>query len=360
MSYDLEVVTYRRPARVSPLRPLVAIEGPLEIEPEDIPPELEAVLLAPRFLVQMSAPAAASERQRAAMRRLAREMAKEADGAVWDPQSHLVIWPARRPKRYVQPAVESRIRTVDIDWFLPRTCGPEDSAWHLLGLLRRRLPEAVPVRFGAFEPFQGRLERDGDAAFTELWRQEVEKDHGGSLFWSAAPPCFSGSATFSDMRGKFRPGRALPFTRLSLTLDGRALDREAAWAEAVCRLFDSVAGELGAFFGAATVIRGVIARRSIWYDGETEALPSFGGRWWFGIPDEPFWLCWLGEPYAVLIDRVPAGFVSRLGGLSYRAGATPMDRDALRPIWPGLPADLLLGRCGLHRDTIAARRLPDL
>jgi hypothetical protein len=44
------------------------------------------------------------------------------------------------------------------------------------------MPEAVPVRFGEYEPMQGRLERDGDDAFAALW------DGDDMPFWRGRKP----------------------------------------------------------------------------------------------------------------------------------------------------------------------------
>jgi hypothetical protein len=44
---------------------------------------------------------------------------------------------------------------------------PTDIAARYLAISRRYLPEALPRRFGSSEPFQQKLESDGDQAFIQ-------------------------------------------------------------------------------------------------------------------------------------------------------------------------------------------------
>ncbi|MHA7304622.1 hypothetical protein ACX80E_05145 [Arthrobacter sp. TMN-49] len=46
---------------------------------------------------------------------------------------------------------------------------PMDLPGSYLALARKYLPEALPTRFGTYEPLQGKLVRDGDQAFSDMW-----------------------------------------------------------------------------------------------------------------------------------------------------------------------------------------------
>jgi hypothetical protein len=68
-----------------------------------------------------------------------------------------------------------------LEWLFARLLTSAD-ADALLGVIEPRMPEAMPHRFGTFEPPQGTLERDGKAAFSALF------DDVHHPFWKGKRP----------------------------------------------------------------------------------------------------------------------------------------------------------------------------
>src|SRR6185312_13155634 len=118
-----------------------------------------------------------------AVNRLARAIAETGRGLVYDPQEDRIAWPRNPAKlRAVETArARSDYDDVLLHWLFDRRLTSAD-AHALLALLRGAMPEAVPTRFGDYEPMQGRLERDGDDAFAAFW------DGDDMAFWRGRRP----------------------------------------------------------------------------------------------------------------------------------------------------------------------------
>lgn len=323
MSWDLLVALHDPPAELARERAFT-VGAPVSCEAEDLPDALAALEPAPRFLVELNVPTAASDADRARALELAQRWAEAFRGAVYDPQEDAVVWPEHL--RAAATTTE-RIRVVVLSWYLAGAPCRPDAANVLLDELRASVPEMVPRRWGDVEPLQHRFEATGDDGFIEQWWRSSTKGHGGWLFWKAQPPCFEGSASFPDPRDPV----AIPGTRrctvISTSLDGRVLERDETTREAIVDLLPRMATRLGAVYAAAHVQRNVIAKRgSLWYDDDSERVPM-PMSWFAGLPPGPTWLAWFGPDYAPLVDGAPW----------FRGGPAPMDADHLAGRFPAIP-----------------------
>jgi hypothetical protein len=161
------------------------VDGPFQVQLEDLENEIIASTLDPRWLVQVSVPAAAVKADLKAAIELARFIADCCQGSVYDPQEGQVVWPRRKTARFIAPSNETRIRLVKLDWFMPASQRSITTATTMLQGLRRTCPETLPTRFGTFEPLQYRLESGEDEPFIRLWNQQSELEFGGSCFWKS-------------------------------------------------------------------------------------------------------------------------------------------------------------------------------
>lgn len=305
--------------------------GPSKAESEDLEDSVVSLVPSPRWIIQISVPAGGEKNDRPDAEKLARYIAERCQGVVYDPQVATVIWPRVSEIHRSKHPVEGRIRVVKLDWYLPRSQASQSMARSMLRCLREICPESLPVRFGSYEPLQGRMEPNDEEPFLSAFREECLRDVGGGLFFRCKRPCFEGHI-FTPHKIIAKESRFLQVIHVSLDFDGRILIKERTWSDKVVSLFAGLAESLKAFYGCGYVERGVIAsRRGLGYDGESEHYPLPRGRW-VGIPSTPTWLTWFGGPYKPLVEtslKITERAVSP-EGILVRLGPLPMDIDELQ------------------------------
>ena len=288
---------------------------PVAVELEDVPEEVTSVLLAPAFLYELLVEGSSPTETPHAVR-FARQLAQASSGVVLDQQTDQ-IWV--RGQLRTPPAVQrGLIDIVEIEWYVRGDTDQKNAAPVWLDLTRRYLPEALPRRFGTYEPLQMKFSADEPAAFIDA----VPVDHG-SLFFKASPPCIEGHLAGNGT------GRVVSH---SLSLHRDPL-RDPRWRAALRRLFVGFAVETGAFFGVAQVQRGLEwSGRSMWYGAEAETTTYLAARGtWAGLLPYPPWWAWFGPQYAPLvIGHLPEEQLHSVGdGLFHSRSEEPQDRDEL-------------------------------
>jgi hypothetical protein len=330
------------------------IDGPLEADDADAPEDVAAALLMCRWTVQISCPSDLTKVGFKVVERVARRLADSGTGVVYDPQLDKIVWP-RTPRtlRELPRRRNADVARVEIQWLVARRLDARDGH-ALLQTLRRICPEAVPKRFGDYEPMQGHLERDGDAAFATMWNGSA------MLFWRGQFPCDHGFVSLSrgwgsalsraerEARTPILGGRkAVQVDSVSLQFWTDVVD-DHRWLALLKRVFVTITGQLGCFFAAGYCSP----------DTHREAV-RLTGRYWLGIPDADLWLVWVGAPYT---SDLPLGVTSDGNfdtGAVLQLGSSPVAWKELREnkiAWP----DQMLRR-GDHLDeSSAADVIPDL
>lgn len=332
------------------------IDGPDEVEAEDVPAEIASVVLGSRCLYSVMVEGSAESEIPHAVR-FARRLAQALDGAVIDQQTD-EVWSRSRSRVIQKPPRESRVSTVDVDWFCLREDLTHDAPRRFIEAVDRNLPEALPRRFGEYEPLQGKYAEAGPEGFIAAWN-----DATSLLFFSGAGPCIGGSLGAG-------PSERFPdrFWSMSLTFLAEPL-REPGWRDAVRHVFTTLADRLPAFYATAAVTRDHIwSGRSLWSDGETEwAIRPLRYRdGWMGLSPNPTWWTWLGRPYRDLADRLPRDRATSTDqGVLFESSIEPTAADGLEPLDRWLPSDFFatLGP-NPHRQQsvplVRAQVIPDL
>jgi hypothetical protein len=276
------------------------VDGPHAAEPDDFDDELAAACLAPRWMMQISVPYSVPKVNIRHARSLARVLAGQNQGAAFDPQEDGLIWPRGSPKRVPARPKEERTKVITLEWFFSPTAwqrAPE--RW--LHAVQRLCPEAVPTRYGPWEPLQHRFDPNNPDEFVRF----MLDNELGDAFWFSSRPSFGGSY-FAPHADKYARPEDGPFRigSLQTSFDGRVLEADRRWLETVVSLFVTVAAETRAFFAAAQVGRGwiVTSNNRLYADASTEPGGHFlRGRLWQGLPPQPTWLTWYGDPYRPLV-----------------------------------------------------------
>lgn len=247
--------------------------------------------------------------------RFARRLARSLGGAVVDQQSGQV-WARGASRVTAKPQRDQRVSVIRITWYSRQDDVEGDAGRMYTALCRRLLPEALPRRFGEFEPLQGRLADVGDDGFAGAWRD--------------ATPCIGGWMSAG-------PNEPHPHRVWDMTVDVHYEPLGAAvWRDAVRRLFISMAEHLNAFYPSAEVTRDNIwTGRSMWVDGNTEWPISPARReGWMGLPPYPVWWAWYGTAYRDLVQSHPLRrrVVHHDRGVLHELADEPLDRDQLKDL----------------------------
>jgi hypothetical protein len=297
---DADALVVRRATKRGAI-PALRIDGPLPATADDLPVPLAGACLAPRSMAAIGVRLPSPKRHFQLARSLGRELAERHEGAAFDPQEDGLVWPRGRPRRVPPRPDREATSKVGLEWFLPAARWEQAPAT-LVRLLQSRCPEALPTRYGLWEPPPYEFDERDASAFVAF----LLDNPGGDAFWLASRPSFGGSA--------FGPApdadagdddERLRIAYVGVNFDGRVLEDDARWLETVVDLFVTGARELGAFFAGAQVLPGWVATRNnrLWATAETllQGEDLLRGRLWQGLPPVPLWMSWFGEPYRDLV-----------------------------------------------------------
>ena len=271
-----------------------SLDGPFDCEAEDLPPPVLANAVGITFMYQFVVEGSSRPSFKLA-ERLARELAAASSGVVYDPQEDAVTWPRSSTRKYEAPRDEF-MDVVRYSWYIRREDGVKDLPRTLLREVETFVPEALPRRYGGYEPLQFTYEEFGEETFVEQWRAESM-----GLFWKATKPCFSGS-TFGLAAELGRPPLPHPVGNVTFSFDSRAFD-DQRWRRDLLAFFVSFAETSGAFCAVAEVDRTIrYTGGNLLHGPEAETHWGLAVRnEWQGLPPEEPWLLWFGPTYCAFL-----------------------------------------------------------
>lgn len=289
---------------------------PVPVEPEDVPEEVTAVLLDAAVMYEVLVEGSSPTETPHAVK-FGRRLAEATRGAVLDQQTGQV-W--TRGKLRTPPRAEAgTVSVVEVRWYVRSDFAAAETAATWVRLARRHMPEALPRRYGTYEPLSRKLDAGGDEAFVDFVR-----DADGIVFFKGSQPVDGGHLDAGPQRGN-----ACAHT---LSLLSPALG-DARWRAALRGLFLEFAVEVDAIAATAELTRGVRwSGRSLGYDGDTERTAYLAWKsTWQGLPPYPVWWSWFGADYAeVVSEHLPLDEAEAIGpGLFHSRSDVPADRDAL-------------------------------
>ncbi|MFC8041361.1 hypothetical protein ACFUOZ_18575 [Paenarthrobacter sp. NPDC057355] len=252
------------------------VDGPFSVESEDLPEEITAVLPDAATVFQVLVEGT-QEAEIPHGVRFARKLAKACHGAVIDEQT-TEIWP--QPEVAKVQAVEAKktigVNDVWLNWYLLEDDLPTDFLERYLRIAEELLPEAVPVMFGNYEPYQAFDPARPEGFINEYYDSEANK---WEIRYKNPSPVTYVSVTGPELAW------GNPFTRISLCADSRALSNDELRAS-LRRFFVTVASELGAVYASGEVVMG----------REIPRVPylNMPPPQWVGFPPYPLWWVWTG------------------------------------------------------------------
>lgn len=349
----------RRPGLWASREQVFTVDGPFTLDDEDIAGRGLAAGVAVMYSVAVDG--GRSEHLSLALS-FAELLARRLDGYVVDPQ--MTETPPASARTLSLPEPATRKLWMHFSWFRLRD-GRADLAGDYLRAARRSFGLGVPVRFGSYEPLQGRFPRDPDERFTETYEKECD-----------ATPLYFVNKSISEgsIAGWSRDGR-MRYQSAQLSVSFEAVQK-ASLVAASRDFFVDLAQRSQSFFGFVELND----------SKDTDAAVGHFEGGWGGLPAEPQWMTWYGSEYAEMlrpyldeggtVEQLEAGMLhrwtehpceakdihARLGGRSWlnpdffaategrtvRASATRMP-PSLRPPEPGSAEALRLEALFAHK-----------
>lgn len=151
----------------------ISIHPSVRVLPEDIPAEVSPVLPGIGYLTELNlSPINAPESAKKFALRAASAIAKGSHGVVFDPQEDALVLPTGI-RRYAKPAPDENASVMRFSWWFVDGPLTENKFDGLLDALVADLPEAMPRRYGEFEPPQ-HICRRGARAFPTLSHRKYQ------------------------------------------------------------------------------------------------------------------------------------------------------------------------------------------
>lgn len=311
------------------------------VEAEDVPDDVFTRLRKIRHLISITLePIGAPQTAHTLARRTAREIAEAGIGCVEDPQTGKVtLSSAARARQEARdeaaaPSLVKRLfkrksladpeRVAELDmtfWFDHRRFAERDGLLTLISKMARHLPDALPRRYGPYEPPSFKYAETGPEHFADfLLGETFAVVYPTRPCMSANYPC--GEETIGWVtqgpRQRYRAGD------LSLGFNARQLDHPD-WRDMIRGAWRALAEVTEPFYGEVRLLGGRIAgRATLFFDGKSEQHPV-AGPWWRGVPTDPAVARVIGPPYTAKWE--PEGAV-RIGPLLFLESADWREADA--------------------------------
>jgi len=337
VSYDLHVWTALRPELGTLLSPdaswrreaqafclpgkgwQVSVTDPDQVEAEDVPDDVAGSLPGIRFLTGITVePIDAPKSAFAAARKAAKAIAKQAHGAIHDPQEDSVVTLAGL-KRYLPQARPERFAAIGMSWwFVTGPLSAPHGLEHLVDLLEELLPEALPRRYGLFEPPQHRLADEGMAHF----RKFLELNRSEIVVWYPSRPVLD--VVVEVMEAATTPRSSFRCSRIEVAVEKAAL-AQPGWQAGLQTFWRRASTLVRPFYGEVRTIGGLIRGGATHAsDISTEFGPTCNS-FWRGIPRDPGHACVLGPEYLAAWPafRARCATVDDLGFLSSERWGEP-------------------------------------
>jgi hypothetical protein len=303
-------------------------------ESEDAPDDVAAAIPGLAWVTELNLhPFDAGPNAVAELIRIARKLAKPVRGAVYDPQADTTR-PPPGTKRFVAPAKESPADSITMSWWFDRQTLPgPDGVRQLLDLFDMLLPEALPRRYGTFEPPEFRYDTGGRPA---LERFLNESD--GYILWYPHPPVIDVDLLLPRPWGAFRDG--FRSNHLSVAVDAAVL-AQFGWERQLRKFWRAVSLFLQPFFGDVRTLRGYRRSGGRFYShpSTTENHPVMSW-FWAGLPPTIDHAAVIGEPYAGLWPGL-AEIAEYDGGLAFLSARSWQGEDEAAPFAPAVPPEIV-------------------
>lgn len=254
----------------------IVVTGETQVEDEDIPQPVGRELPGIKYLIECSLqPITNDEKMIKKLLKLGKVIAKNGIGVIENPQTDEIILPSG-VKRLMTIEKTERFSLIELSWWFNHdNLLKQENIELLLGVIEKNIPEALPRRYGLYEPPKEKF-TTLDSFCTYLVENVKE-----SIVWYPSKPVDYVSLDIPEFIGPMEFGYR--FGHFSIAIDSVVLGMPG-WRTVIERLFKNVSEILSPFYGDIYILENHIRSRSVSYsDSETEEHPIVSW-WWNGIP----------------------------------------------------------------------------
>jgi hypothetical protein len=266
----------------------------VRVLPEDVPLEVSRCLPGIEYLSELNlSPIDAPEVAQKFVLRTAIAIAKASHGVVFDPQNDTFTLPSG-VRRYVKPQPDENLSILALSWWFVDGPIADSSYSELLDVWSAELPEAMPRRYGLFEPPQHVYANEGREHFLRFLTDNAK---GIGTVWYPSAPVFEVSLQLPSPIGASK--RGFRSGRLSIGIDVGSL-KQPGWQSSVRRMWNRVSTLIKPFYGDVRTLHGFRRHRGRLFVARDTMRHPVKGWWWPGIPPGPAHSIVLGKRYAEL------------------------------------------------------------
>jgi hypothetical protein len=302
MSYDLQIWSTRcfeqsalgKSVRTSGSDWQVVINDSDRVETEDIEEEVSKLLPGIRYLTELNLEGNANAQAAKTLHVVARTIAKQTHGVVVDPQSSSIVTPAG-VARFITPKKEKTFSVLEMSWwFLNDTMLKSNGRKAFLSLLEKTLPEALPKRYGDYEPPQHVFAETGISHLERCLAKKLDS----VMVWHPTRPVTGLSVSCPKPLGSSEQG--FRSNRVEIQVEVAAL-AQPGWAEQLQRFWRQLTFLLQPIYGEVRTKGGFIrSGGSVWVTPASikSSYPLTTRSWfWRGIPRKLGHAVVLGKEY---------------------------------------------------------------
>jgi hypothetical protein len=275
----------------------IVINSSTKVLFEDLPEDVVAEVPGISYLTELNLePIGAPMSARKQLLAVSKHLGKAAHGVILDPQTDEVITPSG-VKRYRPRPREERFSILALMWWFNEGPLLTDAGLHeFVTLLERALPEAMPKRYGLFEPPQHLYSETGRERFLSFLQEHLDD----TIVWYPHRPVLGLSLYCSPKWGTTGQGYRANYVKVEV--EAKTLE-QPGWETALDRFWRAASRVIEPFYGDVKTLKGFIRMGATHGSNIKTEFHPVKGPWWTGIPRVVGHAVVLGEPYLALWPR---------------------------------------------------------
>ena len=265
------------------------------VEPEDIPETVARALPGISWLAEIHLSPTSAAAGQTLLKRVAKCLSRDAHGVIEDLQEETLTL-ATGVKRFTTPERAERTRVIRMSWWTNTSSLRDPAALdRLVDVIRDTLPEAMPRRYGDYEPPQYKLMERGEEHFREFLKKSVLRTCGPVIYPTRPVVAFSISS--DDAPGPCSTGYRANW--LSVKIEAAAL-RQPGWQKQLRKFWERVSSMIEPFYGDVRISPEQAVGNGMVPPAAIDESHPVVGWWWNGVPEPSALALVLGDPYRYL------------------------------------------------------------